>query len=81
MSLLNLSCHIVMAYFELTCYRTFLDMYTVTGWHEKWLCFNAVSHWFLMSGLYFTSKQKSSTSVEYYVRSLGCHVEETQVGR
>lgn len=28
MSLLNLSCHIVMAYFELTCYRIFLDMYT-----------------------------------------------------
>lgn len=28
MSLLNLCCHIVMAYFELTRYRIFLDMYT-----------------------------------------------------
>ena len=70
-----------MAYFELTCYRIFIDMYTDDGMAWKWLCFNSVSHWFLMSGLYFTSKQKSSTSVEYCVRSLACHVEETQMGR
>lgn len=31
MSLLNLSCHIVMAYFELTCYRIFIDVYTDDG--------------------------------------------------